>query len=51
MTADASLDEIEIGRALKVALGNMTAGIVARLKGEPPVYAEQPNEDWQLRRP
>jgi hypothetical protein len=50
MTADASLDELEIGRALQVALGNMTTGIVARLKGEKPVYVEQPNEDWQLRR-
>jgi hypothetical protein len=50
MTADASLDETEIGRALKVALGNMTTGIVARLKGERPVFLDQPNEDWQLRR-
>ena len=51
MTADASLDEIEIGRALEVALGNMTTGIIARLKGERPVFVEQPNEDWQLQHP
>ncbi len=50
MTADASLDEIEIGRALEVALGNMTTGIIARLKGERPVFLAQPNEDWQLQR-
>jgi hypothetical protein len=50
MTADASLDEAEIGHALEVALGNMTSGIVARLKGEAPDFARQPNEDWQLKR-
>ena len=49
MTADASLDESEIGRALEVALGNMTTGIIARLKGEVPNFVGQPNEDWQLR--
>ena len=49
MTAEASLDEGEVGRALEVALGNMTTGIIARLKGEAPVFARQPNEDWQLR--
>ena len=49
MTAEASLDEEEVGRALEVALGNMTTGIIARLKGEAPVFARQPNEDWQLR--
>ena len=49
MNADASLDEGEVGRALEVALGNMTTGIIARLKGEAPVFAPQPNEDWQLR--
>ena len=50
MTADASLDEAEIGSALEVALGNMTSGIVARLKGEAPEFSAQPNEDWQLNR-
>ena len=49
MTADASLDEREVGSALEVALGNMTTGIIARLKGEKPVFSRQPNEDWQLR--
>lgn len=50
MTADASLDETEIGRALEIALGNMTSGIIARLKGETPSFVQQPNEDWQLHR-
>lgn len=50
MTADSSLDEAEIGHALEVALGNMTSGIVARLKRQKPDYARQPNEDWQLNR-
>ena len=49
MTADASLDEEEVGRALEVALANMTSGLIARLKGEVPAFAQQPNEDWQLR--
>ena len=49
MTADASLDEEAVGRALEVALANMTTGLIARLKGEAPVFAQQPNEDWQLR--
>lgn len=49
MTADASLDEGEVGRALEVALANMTTGLIARLKGEAPTFAQQPNEDWQLR--
>ena len=49
MTADSSLDEVAIGRALQVALGNMTTGIIARLKGERPLFLLQPNEDWQLR--
>ena len=48
MTADASLDESEVGRALEVALGNMTSGIIAVVKGEAPYFARQPNEDWQL---
>jgi hypothetical protein len=26
----------------------MTSGIIARLKGEEPAFARQPNEDWQL---
>ena len=49
MTADASLDEEEVGRALEVALANMTSGLIARLKGEVPAFVRQPNEDWQLR--
>jgi hypothetical protein len=48
MTADPSLEDAEIGEALKVALGNMTTGIIARLKGESPVFSRQPNENWQL---
>ena len=49
MTAEASLDEEGVGRALEVALGNMTTGLIARLKGEVPIFSPQPNEDWQLR--
>ena len=49
MTADASLDEGEVGHALEVALANMTTGLIARLKGEVPAFVQQPNEDWQLR--
>ncbi|MBH80321.1 MAG: hypothetical protein CMQ49_07435 [Gammaproteobacteria bacterium] len=49
MTSDPTLDEAEIGHALEVALGNMTTGIIARLKGEVPDFSQQPNEDWQLR--
>ena len=48
MTADNSLDEADIGAALEVALGNMTTGIIAVLKGETPQFVLQPNEDWQL---
>ena len=48
MTADNKLNEPEIGQALEVALGNMTTGIIALLKGETPRFIEQPNEDWQL---
>ena len=48
MTADGTLDDAEIGQALKVALGNMTTGIIAVLKGEVPTFVQQPNEDWQL---
>ncbi|MFT4822967.1 MAG: hypothetical protein ACI9GB_003537 [Halioglobus sp.] len=50
MTADASLDETVIGNALEVALGNMTTGLIALLKGEEPAFTHQPNEDWQQRR-
>ena len=49
MTADSSLNEAEVGHALEVALGNMTTGIIAVLKGEAPDFSRQPNEDWQLR--
>ena len=48
MTADNSLDEAEIGKALEVALGNMTTGIIAVLKGEKSNFVQQPNEDWQI---
>ena len=48
MTADNQLNESDIGQALEVALGNMTTGIIALLKGETPRFIEQPNEDWQL---
>lgn len=50
MTADASLDETVIGSALEVALGNMTTGLIAVLKGEVPTFTQQPNEDWQRQR-
>ncbi|MGE0666992.1 MAG: SRPBCC family protein [Sphingomonadales bacterium] len=50
MTADGSLNEGEIGRALEVALANMTTGLIALLKGQKPGFVEQPNEDWQLRK-
>jgi hypothetical protein len=49
MTADSSLDEAAVGHALEVALGNMTSGIVARLKHIVPKFVQQPNENWQLR--
>ena len=51
MTADDTLNEHEIGQALEVALGNMTTGIIALLKGETPNFIDQPNEDWQLQQP
>ncbi len=51
MTADGSLDEAMVGSALEVALGNMVTGTIALLKGEEPVFAAQPNEDWQLKQP
>jgi len=50
MTAEASLNEAEIGHALEIALGNMTTGIIALLKGEVPKFEQQPNEAWQLHR-
>ena len=50
MTADGSLDEVEVGRALEIALGNMVTGTIDVLKGESPDFELQPNEDWQLRR-
>jgi hypothetical protein len=49
MVADASLDESEVGRALEAALGNMTSGMIALLKGQEPTFVPQPNEDWHLR--
>ena len=45
MTGDGSLDEAEIGHALETALGNMTTGIIAVLRGERPVFARQPRVD------
>lgn len=49
MSADATLNEDEVGQALETALANMTTGLIARLHGEKPRFEEQPNEDWQLR--
>ncbi|MCP5178369.1 MAG: SRPBCC family protein [Pseudomonadales bacterium] len=49
MSADSTLNEEAVGDALKVALSNMTTGIIARLSGEQPNFERQPNEDWQLR--
>jgi hypothetical protein len=46
MTGDGSLDEAEIGHALETALGNMTTGIIAVLKGEVPDFAQQPRVDY-----
>ena len=46
MTADGTLDEAEIGHALEMALGNMTTGIIAVVKGEAPVFAQQPRVDY-----
>ena len=51
LTAAASVDESLVGRALEVALANMTTGLIARLKGAAPAFVQQPNEDWQLRNP
>jgi hypothetical protein len=46
MAADDGLDEVEIGRALELALENMTTGIIAVLKGEVAVFAQQPRVDY-----
>ncbi len=45
MTGDGSVDEAEIGHALETALGNMTTGIIAVLKGEAPDFVQQPRVD------
>ena len=45
MTGDGSLNEAEIGRALEMALANMTTGIIAVIKGETPDFARQPLVD------
>jgi hypothetical protein len=49
LAANSTLNEEDVAIALKVALDNMATGIVARLKGEQPVFNHQPNEDWQLK--
>ncbi len=46
MTADGSLDEEATGRALQMALANMTTGIVAVLKGEVPQFSAQLGVDY-----
>ena len=46
MTGDGSLDEAEIGRALEMALANMTTGIAAALKGEAPDFTAQLGVDY-----
>lgn len=46
MTADGSLDEDEIGRALEMALANMTTGIIAVVRGEAPDFSLQPRVDY-----
>jgi len=45
MNGDGSRDEAEIGNALESALGNMTTGIIAVVKGEKPDFANQPFVD------
>jgi carbon monoxide dehydrogenase subunit G len=45
MTGGGSLNEAEIGRALEMALANMTTGIIAVIKGEAPDFARQPLVD------
>ena len=47
MESDSRLDENKVGVALEAALGNMVTGTIALLKGEKPVFSEQPLEDWQ----
>ena len=46
MEADGSLDEQETGRALEMALGNMSTGIAAVLKNEAPQFVEQLRVDY-----
>ena len=47
MKSDSRVDENKVGVALEAALGNMVTGTIALLKGEKPVFTEQPLEDWQ----
>ena len=47
MKSDSRVDENKVGVALETALGNMVTGTIALLKGEKPVFSEQPLEDWQ----
>ena len=47
MQSDSRVDENKVGVALEAALGNMVTGTIALLKGEKPVFTEQPLEDWQ----
>ena len=47
MESDSRVDENKVGVALEAALGNMVTGTIALLKGEKPVFKEQPLEDWQ----
>jgi hypothetical protein len=47
MESDSRVDENKVGVALEAALGNMVTGTIALLKGEKPVFREQPLEDWQ----
>ena len=46
MTGDGSLDEVQIGQALEMALTNMTTGIIAVIKGIPADFIEQPGVDY-----
>ena len=46
MTADGTLDEVETGRALEMALANMTTGIIAVLKGQKPDFTQQLKVDY-----
>ena len=47
MESDSRVDENKVGVALEAALGNMVTGTIALLKGEKPIFKEQPLEDWQ----